>query len=40
MIVAIIRPEMLEAVKESLNPSGPSIMVSEVKVREGRAVAP
>jgi len=38
MIVAIIRPDMLEAVKESLDPSEFSMIVSEVKVREGREV--
>jgi nitrogen regulatory protein P-II 1 len=36
MIVAIIRPDMLEAVKESLDPSEFSMIVSEVKVREAR----
>jgi nitrogen regulatory protein P-II 1 len=36
MIVAIIRPDKLEAVKESLDPSEFSMIVSEVKVREAR----
>ena len=36
MIVAIIRPDMLEAVKESLDPSEFRMIVSEVKVREAR----
>jgi nitrogen regulatory protein PII len=36
MIVAIIWPDMLEAVKESLDPSEFSMIVSEVKVREAR----
>jgi len=35
VIVAIIRP-VLEAVKESLDPSEFSMIVSEVKVREAR----
>jgi nitrogen regulatory protein PII len=36
MTVAIIRPDMLESVKEPLDPSEFSVIVSEVKVREAR----
>jgi nitrogen regulatory protein PII len=36
MIVAIIKPNLLEAVKESLDPSKFSVTVTDVKVRYGQ----
>jgi nitrogen regulatory protein PII len=36
MIVAIIKPNLLEAVKESLDPSKFSVTVTDVKVRHGQ----